>query len=248
VFGLVGGLERMGAGGGALGITAAYLNIQDNGTAAPINAHIVTDVAEVGAYYRRAWGDVRFSVRGAGGYAWFNERREFLTTGVAETSTGSWNGFFGDGHAGLEYEWRVSHFFVRPELSADYLYLSEDAHNDTGGGPGFDLSFAKRTSERMTGAALVTVGAQYGHDVWFRPAIYGGYRQVFFGDIGNTVASFVGGEPFTLFPGNVNGGWITAGFSLRGGTPLSYVAIEGEADVRNNEQRYAVWLAGRAMF
>ena len=39
-----------------------------------------------------------------------------------------------------------------------------------------------------------------------------------------------------------------AGFSLKAGTPLSYVAIEGEADLKNNEQQYDVYLSGRAMF
>jgi hypothetical protein len=39
-----------------------------------------------------------------------------------------------------------------------------------------------------------------------------------------------------------------AGFSLKAGTPLSYVAIEGEAALKNNEQRYDVYLSGRAMF
>ena len=187
-------------------------------------------------------------MRGGAGYAWFNGKRQFVTPGIAETSNGSWNGFFGDGHAGVEYEWRVSRFYVRPEFSADYLYLSENGHQDAGGGTGFDLHFARRTSDRMSGAALVTVGAQYGHDVWFRPEIYGGYREVFFGDIGNTVANFAGGMPFTLVPGNVNGGWLTAGFALKGGTPLSYVSLEGEADLRQNEQRYSVYLSGRAMF
>ena len=37
-------------------------------------------------------------------------------------------------------------------------------------------------------------------------------------------------------------------FSLKAGTSLSYVAIEGEADLKNNEQRYDVYLSGRAMF
>jgi hypothetical protein len=100
----------------------------------------------------------------------------------------------------------------------------------------------------MTGAAIVTVGTQYGHDAWFRPELFGGYRQVFFGNIANTTAAFTGGTPFTLATGNLNGGWVVAGFSLKAGTPLSYVAIEGEADLKSNEQQYDVFLSGRTMF
>ncbi|HVN02281.1 MAG TPA: autotransporter outer membrane beta-barrel domain-containing protein [Caulobacteraceae bacterium] len=247
-FGLVGGAERMGAAGGALGVTVAYLNIGNIGVADPVDARFVTNLVEVGAYYRRAWGDLRLSVRGAGGYAWYDEKREFVTTGASATSTGRWNGYFGDAHAGVAYEFHISRFYLRPEFSADYLYLNENAHTETGGGPGFDLSIARRVSDRMSGAAIVSVGTQYGHDTWFRPEIYGGYRDVFFGNIASTTAAFPGGLPFTLSPGNINGGWVVAGFSLRAGTPLSYVAIEGEADLKNNEQLYNIFLSGRAMF
>ena len=248
MFGLVGGYEKAGAGGGAVGVSAAYLNIGDQGTAAPVTGHTVTDIAEVGAYYRRAWGNLRISLRGGGGYAWFNEHRDFVTSGVSETSTGAWNGYFADAHAGAAYEFHIGRFYLRPELSADYLDLNESAHADTGAGPGFDLTIARRNSDRMTGAALLTVGTQYGHDAWFRPELFGGYRQVFFGNIASTTAAFTGGNPFTLSPGDVNGGWIVAGFSLKAGTPLSYVAISGEADLKNNEQQYNVYLSGRAMF
>lgn len=248
MFGLVGGYEKMGAAGGALGVSVAYLNVADQGADEPVNARTISNIAEVGAYYRRAWGDLLFSVRGGGGYAWINEDRAFVTTGVNQTSSGAWNGFFGDAHAGLEYEQHIGRFYIRPELSADYLYFNEDAHRLDGAGPGLNLSIGQRTSERMTASGVVTVGAQYGHDVWFRPEIFGGYRQVAFGGIADTVAQFSGGLPFILSPGDVNGGWIVAGFSLRAGTPLSYVAVSGEAQLKNNEQRYDVYLSGRAMF
>ena len=248
VFGLVGGYERMGPGGGAIGLTLAYLNIADTGTFVPVNSNTTTDLAEVGAYYRRAWGDLRFSLRAGGGYAIFNTRRTYVTTGVSDTSYGSWNGLFGDAHAGLQWEQHISRFYVRPEFSLDYLDLNENAHATKGAGPGLDVSIGQRDSQRATASALVAFGTQYGHDAWFRPEIFGGYRQVVFGSLANTTAQLSGGTPFTMGPGDVNGGWIVAGFSLKAGTPLSYVAIEGEADLKNNEQRYDVYLSGRAMF
>ncbi len=250
LFGLVGGYEKMGAAGGALGVSVAYLNVGDQGTAEPVNAQTIENIAEVGAYYRRAWGDLRFSVRGGGGYAWFNEDRMFLTTGVSQTSNGQWNGYFADGHVGLQYEAHLGRFYLRPEASFDYLYLNENAHGLTGAGPGIDLAIARRTSERGIASGILTFGTQYGRDTWFRPEIYGGYREVAFGSIANTVAQFTGtdGLPFLMSPGDVNGGWVVAGFSLKAGTSLSYVAIEGEAQLKNSEQRYNVFLSGRAMF
>ncbi|MFI4935538.1 MAG: hypothetical protein ACHP7N_13020 [Caulobacterales bacterium] len=142
MFGLVGGYEKMGAGGGAFGFTFSYLNVEDESIAAPLGGHQVTDFLEGGAYYRRAWGGLRLSVRAAGGYGWFNERREFITVGVQETSYGAWNGFFGDAHAGAAYEAKIGRYYIRPEIGIDYLYLNEDAHKDTGAGPGFDLALA----------------------------------------------------------------------------------------------------------
>ena len=250
LFGLVGGYERQGAAGGAVGLTVAYMNIGDVGTAEPVNAQTISDIAEVGAYYRRAWGNLHFSVRGGAGYAWFNSNRMFVTTGVSETSTGRWNGYFGDGHVGAEYEAHIGRFYVRPSASFDYMYLNENAHTLAGAGPGFDLTIDQRASERGMASGIITFGTQYGHDTWFRPEIYGGYRQVVFGDIANTAGFFTGtgGPPFVLGPGDVNGGWVVAGFSLKAGTPLSYVAIEGEAALKNNEQRYDVYLSGRALF
>jgi hypothetical protein len=247
-FGLVGGYETMGAGGGALGVTLAYLNIQNLGVFEPIGARLVSQLLEVGAYYRRAWGGLQFSVRAAGGYGWFQQDREFVTTGVSLASSGKWNGYFGDAHAGLAYEAHLGRFYFRPLLSADYLYLNENAHADTGAGPGFDLMIDRRVSDRMIASAIVTFGTQYGHDAWFRPEIFGGYREVVIGNLASTTAFFSGGLPFTLAPGDSKGGWFTAGFALRAGTPLSYVALITETDLRRDQQNYGVWLSGRTIF
>jgi len=250
VLGLIGGYEVRGAGGGALGLTISYLNIQDESIAAAVGAHLVTNFIEGGVYYRRSFGNLRFSLRGAGGYAWFKDNREFLTTGLSESAVAKWTGFFADAHAGAAYEQRVfSRFYVRPELSADYLYLSENAHGyDAPADQVVNLNIARRTSTRFTGSAIVTFGAQFGQETWFRPEIFGGYRMVFASDLGDTVATFSGGLPFTLSPGNGKGGWITAGFALKAGTELSYVALVGDIDFQDDEQRYDIYLAGRTMF
>ena len=42
-----------------MGVTVAYLNIGGLGTASPVTSDLVTNLAEVGAYYRRAWGNSR---------------------------------------------------------------------------------------------------------------------------------------------------------------------------------------------
>jgi outer membrane autotransporter protein len=248
VFGLVGGYEKMGAGGGAIGITLAYLNIEDEGAATEVGGQLLADMIEGGAYYRRAWRGLGLSLRAAAGYAWFSDRNEFLTTGVSEVANSHWNGAFADTHAGASYEIHMRRFYLRPEISLDYLYLSENAHNFGSGSQVVNVSIGRRTDSRLTAAAIVTLGRQYGQNAWFRPEVYAGYRDVLEANIGDTVAAFSGGLPFTLDPGDTKGGWVTAGFALKAGTELSYVALEGDADFRNNEQRFDFLFAGRAMF
>jgi hypothetical protein len=41
---------------------------------------------------------------------------------------------------------------------------------------------------------------------------------------------------------------MTFGFSVKGGTAISYVALEGDLDLRDGEQRYNVRMAGRLIY
>jgi outer membrane autotransporter protein len=172
----------------------------------------------------------------------------FVATGVKKHAESHWGAAFADAHIGAAYEARVGRFYVRPEVSGDWLYINEGAHTETGGGDAFDLTVRSRSSHRISGEAIVTLGGQWGRDTWFRPEIRGGYRHIFSGQLGDTVANFSGGAPFTLTGANDTGGWATVGFSLKGGTALSYVAIEGDMDFRDGEQRYDLRLAGRSLF
>lgn len=258
LFGLVGGWERMGAGGGALGLTLSYLNVQDRDSAAAVGEHTVGSLLEIGGYYRRAIGGLRVSARGAGGYAFFNEDRQFVYTGVSRRALSSWGGLFADAHFGVDYEVHLGRFYARPGVSADYMYLRENAHREHGGGngsgsaadDGFDLAISSRASHRLSGAALVTLGTQFGRTTWLRTEVTGGYRRILSSNMGDTTAQFTytGASPFTLTGEDDKGGWYTVGFSIKGGTNLSYLALEGDADFRDGEQRYNLFISGRSMF
>lgn len=100
----------------------------------------------------------------------------------------------------------------------------------------------------MSGEAIVSLGTQWGKAQWLRSEIRGGYREVFSGNIGDTVANFAGGAAFSLAPDSDSGGWATVGVSLKGGSQFSYLALEGDADFRSGEQRYDIRLAGRSIF
>ncbi len=247
---LVGGYEHMGIGGGALGGTLAYINDSEENNDPNIGSGVVASMVELGLYYRRIAGPLVFSARAAGGYAWFSGDRSYVAPDIDVTANSSWNGTFVDAHTGVSYERTFGHFYASPSLSLDYLRLDETTRTETGGGAGFDLITNPRNSSRFSGQALMTVGEQWGRAVWVRAELRAGYRDIFSGNIGDTVASFAGvtgAMPFTMAP-DPNGGWATFGFSLKTGTQYSYVALEGDIDLREGEQNYNLRVAGRSMF
>ena len=248
LFGLVAGYEHMGASGGALGVTLAYYNAQELVTNAAPGENEVASMIEAGLYYRRAIGHLTFSARGAGGYSWFNSDRRFLESNTSNIATANWDGFFYDAHVGAAYEVKFGRYYARPEFSIDYLHLNESAENEQGGGAGFDLNIAPRSSTEFSGQAIMVLGTQIGSTAWLRPEVRFGYREIISGDVGDTIASFSGGSPFTLSPDNDKGGWVTVGFSIKGGTQYSYIALEGDANFRSGEQEYDLRIAGRSMF
>ncbi len=181
LLGVVGGYEHAGPAGGAIGLTLAYLNAQETDDGTAVGAHVVGSMVEGGAYYRRAAGPFTMAMRGAAGYSWFGDDRRFLTANAFNSGHSSWGGVYFTGHAGAAYEMDFGRFYARPEASVDYLRLQEDGHSDTGGGPGFDLTVASRTSTRLSGDAVMVVGTQWGKVIWLRAELRGGYREIFAG-------------------------------------------------------------------
>jgi hypothetical protein len=256
LLGVIGGIEHTGALGGAAGLTLAYFNANELDRASQIGTGVVASMLEAGGYYRRSAGRFTVSARAGAGYAWFSDHRVFvatntvnnITTGTELRADSTWGAVFFDGHFGASYEQPFGRFYARPEVSADFLELNEGSHTDTGGGKAFDLTVASRNSNRLSGQALMVVGREWGQGAWLRTELRGGYREILAGQVGDTTANFAGGSTFTLSSENDKGGWMTAGFSIKGGSQYSYLALEGDADFRANEQRFDLRVAGRSIF
>jgi hypothetical protein len=257
-FGFVGGYEAMGDAGGALGLTLAYASIEEHDIAAKVGEQTTGNFVQLGAYWRRAIGGWRMNLGGGGGYGWYDGDRTFNSgdlngdgvTDVQRKNSAKWNGYTFNAFAGTAYEAKFAgRYFVRPEASLDYLYLSEGQRKESGGGDGFDQIVHKRKSSSLTGDVGVVFGGDYGRDLWWRPEVRVGYRQLLAGDLGDTVAEFTGGgTPFTLAAINDKDGAVTLGFALRAGTPMSYLALEANAEAAKKQKRYNLKLTGRAMF
>ena len=255
-MGFVAGYEAMGDAGGALGVTLALVSVEEHDTTAKAGEHTVNTMVQTGLYWRRSVGGWRFNLGGGVGYGWLTGDRSFYsedvdgdgTADAAVTNTAHWNGYTTNAFAGVAYEQALGRYFLRPEARLDYLYFSEGKRSEYGGGDGFDLIRDARAFSNLSGDVGLVLGAKFGESVWWRPEIRVGYRQTLAGDIGDTVASFRGGESFTLTSVADKQGAATLGFAIRAGSTMSYLALEGGAEAAKKQTRYYMRFSGRAMF
>jgi hypothetical protein len=250
LVGLVAGMEHLGVGGGAVGATLTFLSANELPQAAQAGSGLNAQVLEASLYYRRAVGGLTLSARGGVGGVFFNDQRTFINNSTSLLAHAAWDALLLDGHISVAYEHRVlGDFYARPELAMDYLGLDEAGYSEAGGGPGFDLAVASRNSHRLSGRAQLTLGHEWGKDAWLRSELTFGYIDVLSGNVGTTVADFIGGgAPFRLSPDGSQGGWGVVGFSLKAGSASSYFALEGNMEYRAGEQIYDLGIAGRSIF
>lgn len=249
-FGFVGGYESMGADGGALGATLAFVNAEEKDAVAAIGEETTISLLEAGVYWRRSMGSWLFSARGSAGYAWFDGDRLFIspTDSLIRQADSGWNGFTGLASASASYQAEMGRFFIRPLVSLDYLYLNEGSRQETGGEDAFNLFLEERTSSRLSGNVELAFGATFGRELWWRPEVRVGYRQILAGQMGDTVFRFKGGQLVALPANEMGDGAVVVGLSFKAGTPMSYVAMEGEYQASDGEDRYNLQIAGRMMF
>jgi hypothetical protein len=249
LFGVVGGYERMGAGGGALGVSLGYFNVQENDSASQLGSRDVASLIEGSVYYRRSFGNLTFAARGGGGFGWFSSNRIFAYLQTYDIAQSNWTGAFIDGHVGLAYEVKLfGGFYARPEVSLDYLDLHQGSFQEAGATTSMNLHVTPHNDTQFSGQGLMVLGRQWGKGAWFRSELRLGYREVIEGQVGDTTASFANGTPFTLAGDPDKGGWATVGFSLKTGSEFSYLALEGDADFRKGQRRYDLRVAGRSVF
>ena len=255
-FGFVAGYEAMGDAGGALGLTLAYVNVEEHDTVAKVGEQTTASFVQGGAYWRRSTGGWIMNAGGGAGYGWFDGDRRFIapdanSDGVADLvlkNSAKWGGATLNAFGGVAYEAKFGRYFARPEGRVDYVWLREGKRTEEGGGAGFDLTVDERTSSNLSGEFGIAFGADFGKDVWWRPEVRVGYRQTIAGEVGDTTARFTGGNPFTLAALDDKQGAATLNFSLKAGTPMSYLALEGGVEAAKKQKRYNLRLAGRAMF
>lgn len=228
--------------GASVGVTAAYFFGRDSRLANDLSSNHY----EGGIYWREAIGPFRAWARGTFGTISFDSKREFgATTSLgtfARTANGQWKGRIYSATGGLAYELQAGRFSVRPNVSLEYYKLNEDGYSETGGGDGFDLTIRDRSSNESAANAMLALGYDFDRpepdsEGWFRVELEGGRRQILGGSVGDTVASFGNGSPFTLEPEQRESGW-RGGLRLLGGS--SVVNFGGEVNAEQQQGRVSI--------
>ncbi len=259
-FGVASGLE-MGTPVGALGTSLAFTSSGMKDLNAQGDENLAANLVELGFYWRETGPHLRTWVRVAGGYGWFDSTRQFVdvssTDDVIRKATSGWDGYSLAAAGGMSWEQDFGNFFIRPEVSSEYFYLSENARNESGGGEvacsttvttncggdGFDLSIGKRQGHFFSATALMNFGGKFGVDGWLQPELHAGWTQYISVDPGVTMARFQsGGLPFALTADNLQGGGPVVGFRILANGAGGFLALEGDADLMKMYKRYQLMI------
>ena len=220
-FGISAGLERK-SGIGNVGISLAYFGGKVNdGTW----QNIKTKAFEFGAFWRVSKGPLYAFARISGDRLTAKSTRTFIGAVNGATlgyvSTGRWNGWAVSGNAGASYKLALpGNFTLKPMAILEYTRLTEKGYAETGAAP-IDLTVNSRTSRAFTATTTLTAGWSNGPSSRDeRPLtieVEGGRRNKLSGQLGATTASSAGGNPFTITPDELKGGWIGEARVLTGG-------------------------------
>lgn len=221
-WGFTGGAE-VATGAGKFGLSVGYM-FGKNGNGDNTNDMSAKQL-EGSVYWRVNWGGLHAFAKAGYGRIGFESTRDFFGTDlqgdIQRTSEADWNGSLMTAGGGVAYALSTGRLSIRPSVALDYYRLSEDAHQETGGGDAVDLFVEKRRSDELAVNGGIALAYDLGtvEDGIGRPRIEleGGRRHIISGDLGATVARFKNGNSFTLTPEERDSGWTGAARLVGGG-------------------------------
>jgi hypothetical protein len=226
---------------GSVGLSLAYLAGRDERDVS--NNELVSNQYEGGLYWRGTWGPVRAFARGTVSTLDFEGNRFFngVVSGseVTREANGEWKGTMYSAAAGVAYDAQFGAFSLRPTATIEHYSLKEKSYTETGGGEAFDLTVDSRKSDETAATGTVNLGyelvqARDPGDDWMRVELEGGRRQILSGKLGDTVARFGDGTPFTLVSEERTSGWL-GGLRLIGGSEGFVLSGELNAEQQQDD-------------
>ena len=254
-FGAAAGFEEANADG-AVGVAAAFLtNAIHDGVQVP-DATLSASVVEAGVYWRSTGPGLNASANLNAGWAFFQSHR-FVIDQTSDSAAAtlirgaksSWNGGLVSAQIELNYPMTMGRFYMRPELSADYVALYEGAHTESGGGSAVNLAVASKTNQEGSVQGDLVMGATFGDSIKWRPEMTIGWREIVFGGPASTTAHFAsGGQNFVLSPQFTERGGLLARLGLRAGGAFADFSADAGGVFRNGYETYDARAMARFLF
>jgi hypothetical protein len=264
-FGVSAGVERA-SGNGVVGVSGSFLSTEVSDTGQTAYGHMAGSLLEGGVYWRSNSNGINANASLDGGFAWFDSQRQILDTGpnplsvsnpnvpvttatLQRVASAQWDGGLMSGQVGLNAPIEFGRFYLRPEVSADYIALFEEGYTEKGGGSALDLVVAPRTSQQASAQVDMVLGATFGDAIKYRPELMVGWRGVVYGGPGNTEAHFASGNTdFTLNPNFQDKGGLLARLGLRAGGPFADFTADAGGEWHGNFDSYDARALARFLF
>jgi len=264
-FGVSAGAE-VAKGSGVVGVSGAFLSTEVTDTGQDSYGHMAGSLLEAGVYWRSSGSGINANASLDGGYAWFDSQRQILdtaanpaaasnpnvpttTTTLQRTAAAQWGGGLISGQVGLNAPIEFGHFYLRPEVSADYIALFEEGYTERGGGSAFDLTVAPRTSQQASAQVDLVLGATFGDAIKYRPELMVGWRGVVEGGPGVTTAHFSSGSTnFNLNADFQDRGGLLARLGLRAGGQFADFTADAGGEWHGNFDSYDARALARFLF
>jgi hypothetical protein len=260
-FGIAGGIERA-RGDTALGVSASFLTTGVQDDTQPTDQALSASAFEVGVYWRKGGGQNGLNANASlnGGFVTLGSHRFLIDQTnsndlagtpseiVSREAKASWLGGILSANIGVGYQVSAGRFFFRPEVSGDYVLVSQAAYKERGGGTAFNLDVASQTASQADAQADLVMGANFGQSIVWRPELTVGYRAVVYGGPAKTVANFEGGQTFTLDPQFTDKGGLLARLGLRASGQYADFSADAGGEFRNDYQTYDARAAARFLF
>ncbi|HXQ12378.1 MAG TPA: hypothetical protein VN805_15385 [Caulobacteraceae bacterium] len=261
-FGFASGIERV-LGNNAIGLTGVFLTTGVQDQTQPNDQALSASAFEAGAYWRYGAPQKGLSAYAAvsGGVVSFGSHRFLVdaadandllatTAGqiVSREAKASWLGEIVSANVGVSYQVNAGWFYLQPEVAADYVALFQPSYREHGGGTAFDLSIAPGTASQADVQGDVVIGMNLGRTTIWRPQFTFGYRAVVAGGPASTVASFTGGQSFTLNPQFTDKSGFLARFGLRASGQYADFSADAGGVFSSGFQTYDARAAARFLF
>ncbi|HKT53552.1 MAG TPA: autotransporter outer membrane beta-barrel domain-containing protein [Caulobacteraceae bacterium] len=255
--GFAAGVERA-RGNSAIGVAASFLTsaVRDNAQLA--DQSLTSSAFEGGVYWRTGGGGSGLVASASinGGWMFMGSRRFVIdqdSAGVVSLyrqAKANWSGWIASADVGLGYQITMGRMYARPEVFADYIYMSQSGYVERGGGNGVNLAIASQTSTEGDVQADIVLGANFGQSIIWRPEVTVGYHAVVTGGPSTTNAKFVvsnGGGNFVLTP-VVDKGGILARLGLHAGGQFADFTADAGGEFRGSYQTYDARAMARFLF